>query len=199
MRRVLWITLLLNLAGERGQDRGGQALGQPGHGGRRLPQPGGRRQQRHRPGRGRLRLRASRPRAIPTATASSRPRPPWSSAAPSSCLAYQVVSGAFAPRGRTRAPPAIGWLNWAVMVATLGMNLFVSWLRGARGPPPGQRLPARRRRPHALRPLRVARGHRLLRRGPGGPAPGRRGGGRAHRRASSPSRPCRSCCAPSTS
>ena len=43
-------------------------------------------------------------------------------------------------------------------------------LRGARGPPARQRLPHRRRRPHPVGHLRVARRHRLLRRGQGGRA-----------------------------
>jgi cation diffusion facilitator family transporter len=40
-------------------------------------------------------------------------------------LAYRVVSGAFASAGRPQTP-AIGVLNWAVMIATMGVNLFVS-------------------------------------------------------------------------
>ncbi len=47
-------------------------------------------------------------------------------------LAYQVVFRAFASAGRSEAP-AIGWLNWAVMIATMGMNLFVSWYEAREG------------------------------------------------------------------
>ncbi|HEY5908241.1 MAG TPA: cation diffusion facilitator family transporter [Vicinamibacteria bacterium] len=47
-------------------------------------------------------------------------------------LAYQVVFRAFASAGRSEAP-AIGWLNWAVMFATMGMNLFVSWYEAREG------------------------------------------------------------------
>jgi cation diffusion facilitator family transporter len=47
-------------------------------------------------------------------------------------LAYQVVFRAFASAGRSETP-AIGWLNWAVMIATMGMNLFVSWYEAREG------------------------------------------------------------------
>ncbi len=47
-------------------------------------------------------------------------------------LAYQVVASAFTSFGRNRAP-AVGWLNWAVMIATMGMNLFVSWYETREG------------------------------------------------------------------
>jgi cation diffusion facilitator family transporter len=47
-------------------------------------------------------------------------------------LAYQVVANAFASAGRSEAP-AVGWLNWAVMIATMGMNLFVSWYEAREG------------------------------------------------------------------
>jgi cation diffusion facilitator family transporter len=40
-------------------------------------------------------------------------------------LAYEVVSQAFSSATRTAAP-TIGWLNWAVMIATMAMNLGVS-------------------------------------------------------------------------
>jgi cation diffusion facilitator family transporter len=40
-------------------------------------------------------------------------------------LAYRVVSDALLSIGAPRAP-AIGWLNWAVMLGTMAMNLFVS-------------------------------------------------------------------------
>jgi len=47
-------------------------------------------------------------------------------------VAYEVVSGAF---GSTRRPepPAIGALNWAVMIVTMGMNLGVSWYEAREG------------------------------------------------------------------
>jgi cation diffusion facilitator family transporter len=47
-------------------------------------------------------------------------------------LAYRVVAGALASAGRAQAP-VIGWLNWAVMVATMAMNLFVSWYEAREG------------------------------------------------------------------
>lgn len=47
-------------------------------------------------------------------------------------LAYQVVASAFSSAGQGKAP-AIGWLNWAVMIATMGMNLFVSWYEAREG------------------------------------------------------------------
>jgi cation diffusion facilitator family transporter len=47
-------------------------------------------------------------------------------------LAYRVVANAFASAGRSEAP-AVGWLNWAVMIATMGMNLFVSWYETREG------------------------------------------------------------------
>lgn len=47
-------------------------------------------------------------------------------------LAWEVVQGAF---GRIHEPslPAIGPLNWAVMIATIGVNLFVSWFELGEG------------------------------------------------------------------
>ena len=47
-------------------------------------------------------------------------------------LAYEVVAQAFASAGKAQAP-SIGWLNWAVMIATMGMNLFVSWYEARDG------------------------------------------------------------------
>jgi cation diffusion facilitator family transporter len=47
-------------------------------------------------------------------------------------LSYRVVAGAFTSAGRPQAP-AIGWLNWAVMVATMATNLFVSWYEAREG------------------------------------------------------------------
>ena len=112
VRRVLCITLGLNVAVSRGQDRRRQALGQPGDGGRRLPQPGRRREQRRRPGRRGVRLRAARPAATPTATASSRPRPPPSSASRSwrspSSSSRRRSDAARAPSGRPRSRSSTG-------------------------------------------------------------------------------------------
>jgi len=47
-------------------------------------------------------------------------------------LAWEVLSGAL---GRTAKPalPEIGPLNWAVMAATIGVNLFVSWYEAREG------------------------------------------------------------------
>jgi cation diffusion facilitator family transporter len=47
-------------------------------------------------------------------------------------LAYEVVADAL---GRASASklPEIGWLNWAVMIATAGVNLFVSWYEAREG------------------------------------------------------------------
>ncbi len=47
-------------------------------------------------------------------------------------LAGEVALGAVKGAGRTE-PPAIGVLNWAVMIATLGVNLFVSWYEEQEG------------------------------------------------------------------
>ncbi len=47
-------------------------------------------------------------------------------------LAGQVAVGAVRGAGRTE-PPAIGLLNWAVMIATLGVNSFVSWYEEREG------------------------------------------------------------------
>ena len=47
-------------------------------------------------------------------------------------LAYEVVAQAFASAGRTEAP-TISWLNWAVMIATIGMNLLVSSYEAGEG------------------------------------------------------------------
>ena len=47
-------------------------------------------------------------------------------------LAYEVVSQSFGATTRAHAP-AIGWLNWVVMIATMAMNLFVSVYEGREG------------------------------------------------------------------
>jgi cation diffusion facilitator family transporter len=47
-------------------------------------------------------------------------------------LAYEVVAGALVGAART-APVTIGWLNWVVMIATMAMNLFVSWYEAREG------------------------------------------------------------------
>lgn len=47
-------------------------------------------------------------------------------------LAYKVVANALAAASRSDAP-VLGWLNWAVMIATMGMNLFVSWYEAREG------------------------------------------------------------------
>lgn len=47
-------------------------------------------------------------------------------------LAGQVAVGALRGTARTE-PPAIGVLNWAVMIATLGVNYFVSWYEEREG------------------------------------------------------------------
>ena len=47
-------------------------------------------------------------------------------------LAYEVVAQAFASASKTQAP-TIGWLNWTVMIATMAMNLFVSWYEAREG------------------------------------------------------------------
>lgn len=47
-------------------------------------------------------------------------------------LAYEVLLGAFRRVG-DQAPPQIGALNWAVMIATLGVNLFVTWYESREG------------------------------------------------------------------
>jgi cation diffusion facilitator family transporter len=47
-------------------------------------------------------------------------------------LAWEVVSGA-AARVSTRSVPEIGPLNWAVMAVTIGVNLFVSWYEANEG------------------------------------------------------------------
>jgi cation diffusion facilitator family transporter len=47
-------------------------------------------------------------------------------------LAGQIALGAVRGVGRTE-PPAIGFLNWAVMIATLGVNFFVSWYEEREG------------------------------------------------------------------
>jgi cation diffusion facilitator family transporter len=45
-------------------------------------------------------------------------------------LAFEVGAGAV--RGR-RAEPQIGFLNWAVMIVTLGVNFFVAWYEAREG------------------------------------------------------------------
>jgi cation diffusion facilitator family transporter len=47
-------------------------------------------------------------------------------------LAWEVLSGALA-RASKPALPEIGPLNWAVMVATMAVNLFVSWYEAREG------------------------------------------------------------------
>jgi cation diffusion facilitator family transporter len=47
-------------------------------------------------------------------------------------LAYQVVEGAFASFRNVRLPE-IGLLNWTVMAATLGVNVFVAWYEAREG------------------------------------------------------------------
>jgi cation diffusion facilitator family transporter len=47
-------------------------------------------------------------------------------------LAWEVVSGALG-RGAKPALPAIGLLNWVVMGATIAVNLFVSWYEAREG------------------------------------------------------------------
>jgi cation diffusion facilitator family transporter len=47
-------------------------------------------------------------------------------------LSYRVVAGAFTAVKRSQVPE-IGWLNWAVMLATMGMNLFVSTYEAREG------------------------------------------------------------------
>jgi cation diffusion facilitator family transporter len=47
-------------------------------------------------------------------------------------LAWEIISSAL---GRTAQPalPAISFLNWVVMIATIGVNLFVSWYEAREG------------------------------------------------------------------
>jgi cation diffusion facilitator family transporter len=47
-------------------------------------------------------------------------------------LAYEVVDGALGEASRSRLP-VVGFANWAVMIATMGMNLFVSWYESREG------------------------------------------------------------------
>jgi cation diffusion facilitator family transporter len=47
-------------------------------------------------------------------------------------LAWEVLSGALA-RASKPAVPDIGPLNWAVMAATMGVNVFVSWYEAREG------------------------------------------------------------------
>jgi cation diffusion facilitator family transporter len=47
-------------------------------------------------------------------------------------LAWEILASAFARRSGSAAP-AISSLNWAVMAATIGMNLFVSWYEAREG------------------------------------------------------------------
>jgi len=47
-------------------------------------------------------------------------------------LAYRVVESAFTQAAQARLP-VIGALNWAVMLATIAMNLFVSWYEAREG------------------------------------------------------------------
>jgi cation diffusion facilitator family transporter len=49
-------------------------------------------------------------------------------------VAYEVVAGALTrTHDHPAAAPVIGPLNWAVMMATIAMNLFVSWYEGREG------------------------------------------------------------------
>jgi len=49
-------------------------------------------------------------------------------------VAYQVVAGALGrAHDHAEALPTIGVLNWAVMIATMAMNLFVSWYEAREG------------------------------------------------------------------
>src|SRR5512143_2454328 len=48
-------------------------------------------------------------------------------------LAWDVTSGALGRVGESAAPPVIGPLNWLVMAATIGVNLLVSWYEGREG------------------------------------------------------------------
>lgn len=47
-------------------------------------------------------------------------------------LAYRVVAGAFT-EGKTAHLPEISALNWVVMIATMAMNVFVSWYESREG------------------------------------------------------------------
>ncbi len=47
-------------------------------------------------------------------------------------LAYRVVAGAAAAASQARVP-VIGILNWSVMIATLAVNLFVTWYEAREG------------------------------------------------------------------
>jgi cation diffusion facilitator family transporter len=47
-------------------------------------------------------------------------------------LAYSVVEGAVSEATEARLP-RIGWLNWAVMLATMAVNLFVTWYETREG------------------------------------------------------------------
>src|SRR5262245_3591269 len=47
-------------------------------------------------------------------------------------LAGQIAMGALGGAGR-KEPPAIGFVNWAVMIATLAVNFFVSWYEEREG------------------------------------------------------------------
>jgi cation diffusion facilitator family transporter len=48
-------------------------------------------------------------------------------------LAWDVTSGALGRVGELAAPPVIGPLNWLVMAATIGVNLLVSWYEAREG------------------------------------------------------------------
>jgi cation diffusion facilitator family transporter len=47
-------------------------------------------------------------------------------------LAYEVVQGALGEASKARLP-AVGFLNWAVMIITMGVNVFVSWYESREG------------------------------------------------------------------
>jgi cation diffusion facilitator family transporter len=48
-------------------------------------------------------------------------------------LAWEVTSGALGRVGEPAATPVIGPLNWLVMAATIGVNLLVSWYEAREG------------------------------------------------------------------
>jgi cation diffusion facilitator family transporter len=47
-------------------------------------------------------------------------------------LSYRVIDGALGEASGDRLP-AVGFLNWAVMIATMAMNVFVSWYESREG------------------------------------------------------------------
>ena len=113
-------------------------------------------------------------------------------------LAWEVFSGAL---GRTAKPalPVIGPLNWAVMAATIGVNLFVSWYEAREG----RRLKSAflvADATHTRADLYVSLGVVALVRGrPSRPRLGRPAGGGGDRRDHRVAGGCRSSSPPSTS